>query len=116
MTVGWVLGALLTAAYAAVAIIVWRRTAWWFADKARYDPREPFTSFEIVWGLATGAVFAAVWPLTVAIWLVAAHGIAYLGRRFLLPPPHLRQELLAEEAAERERRIAELERQIETHR
>jgi hypothetical protein len=111
--VGWLAWALVWIGYLALAALVWRRTAWWFADKARYDPREPFTPFEILWGLAVGAVFAVVWPLTVAIWLVSTRGIYYVGTRFLLPPPHVRRERLTEEAADQQRRIAELERQVE---
>jgi hypothetical protein len=112
-TVGWLLRALVLAAYLAIAAMTWRRTAWWVADKARYDPQEPFTTFEIVWGLSIGAVLAALWPLTIAIWLVATRGIPYLGTRFLLPPSHVRREQVTKEAADQERRIAELERQVE---
>ena len=59
-------------------------------------------------------MFAIVWPLTLAIWLMLTRGIPYLGNRFLLPPPHVRREQYAKDAAKHEHRIAELERQIET--
>jgi hypothetical protein len=111
--VDWVFRVLVLAAYLVIAALVWRRTAWWVADKARFDPHEAFTPFEIVWGLLIGAVFAAAWPLTVAIWLVTTRGIEYVGRRFLLAPPQVRREELAKEAADQERRIAELERQVD---
>jgi hypothetical protein len=111
--VEWLIRALALAAYLVIAALVWRRTAWWFADKARFEPDERFTTFEIVWGLLAGAVLAAVWPLTVAIWLVATRGIPYLGERFLLAPAHVRRGELERQASEQERRIAELERQVE---
>jgi hypothetical protein len=114
MTVGRFLLVLLAITYLVIATMTWRRAAWVFADKARYDPEQGFTSFEIVWGIAIGAVFAAIWPVTVAVWLVTTRGIAFLGNRFLLPPSHVRRERDAQEAAEQERRIAELEQLIES--
>ena len=112
-TLAWLITAVLLAAYLAVALIVWRRTAWVFADKARFDPQERSRlsrSSGVCW---FGALFAAVWPLTVGAWLVHTRGIPYLGTRFLLPPGNVRHELDARETAEQERRIAELERQVE---
>lgn len=100
-------------AYLVIAATTWRRAAWVFADKARFEPQERFTSFEVIWGLLIGALFAIVWPLTVSIWLTATRGIPYLGTRFLLPPPHIRHEQRSKDSAEQERRIAELERQLE---
>ena len=110
--VGWLLWALVLAAYLVIAMMTWRRAAWVFADKARFYPEERFTSFEVAWGLLVGAVFAIAWPLTLAIWLALMRGIPYLGSRFLLPPPHVKREQYAKDAAKQERRIAELERQI----
>jgi hypothetical protein len=112
---GWLIRGLVAIAYLVIGALVWRLTAWWFADKARYDSREPFTPFEIVWGLVIGAVFAIVWPLTLVIWLASTRGVQYVGAHFLLPPRHVRREQLANDVAEQERRIAELERQVEMH-
>jgi hypothetical protein len=113
MTPEWFFGALVAAAYLVIAVLTWRRAAWFFADKARYEPEERFSSFEIIWGLVVGAAFAAVWPLTLAVWFSATRGIPYVGSRFLLPPDHIRHEQRATESAQQEHRIAELERQVE---
>lgn len=110
--VGWLLWALVLVAYLVIAMMTWRRAAWVFADKARFYPEERFTPFEVTWGLLIGAMFAITWPVTVAIWLTLTRGIPYLGDRFLLPPPHVKREQYAKDAAKQERRIAELERQI----
>lgn len=109
-TVFWVLP--LTG-YVVIATMTWRRAAWAFADKERLDSRERFTSFEIIWGLVAGAVFASVWPITLAIYATRTRGIPLLGSRFLLPPAHIRLEQQAQRTEEQERRIAELERQTE---
>jgi hypothetical protein len=93
--------------------MTWRRAAWVFADKTRFEPQAPFTRFEIVWGLLIGAVFASIWPITLAIYAIHTRGIALLGSRFLLPPGHVRLEQEALRAEEYERRITELERQTE---
>jgi hypothetical protein len=111
-TVFWVL---LLAGYVVIATITWRRAAWAFADRERFNSREQFTTFEIIWGLVVGAAFASVWPLTLAFYALRTHGIPLLGRRFLLPPAHIRLEQQAERIEEQERRIAELERQTEIH-
>src|SRR5450631_3906594 len=109
-TVFWVLP---LAGYVVIATMTWRRAAWAFADKERLDPQERFTTFEIIWGLVAGAVFASVWPLTLVIYAVRTRGIPLLGSHFLLPPSHIRLEQQAGRTEERERRIAELERQTE---
>ncbi len=109
----WVVWALLLAGYLVVATMTWRRAAWVFADKSRFEPETPFTRFEIVWGLLVGAVVASVWPITLAIYAIHTRGIALLGSRFLLPPEHVRLEQETRRAEEHESRIAELERQTE---
>jgi hypothetical protein len=114
MTLERILLAPVFAAYLVIATMVWRRAAWVFADRARIDPEGRLTSFEIVWGILVGAAFASIWPLTLGMWLTTTRGIPYLGRRFLLPPPDVRREREAMDAADQERRIAELERLIET--
>ena len=111
-TVFWVLP---LAGYVVIATMTWRRAAWAFADKERFDSQERFTTFEIIWGLVVGAAFASVWPITLAIYAIRTRGIPFLGRRFLLPPTQIRLEQQARQAEEQERRIAELERQTEIH-
>jgi hypothetical protein len=109
----WVVWALLLAGYLVVATMTWRRAAWVFADKSRFEPQAPFTRFEIVWGLVAGAVFASVWPITLAVYAIHTRGIGFLGSRFLLPPEHVRLEQATRRAEEHECRIAELERRTE---
>lgn len=102
---------LAAAGYLLAAVFTWRRAAWFFADKARYESEKPFTNFEIIFGLLTGAVFATIWPLSVGVYLLRNHAVPAVGRSFLLPPPHARRELEAGELAAQQRRIAELERE-----
>jgi hypothetical protein len=109
----WLVWALLLAGYVVVATMTWRRAAWVFADKSRFEPETPFTRFEIVWGLLVGAIFASVWPITLAVYAIHTRGIALLGSRFLLPPEHVRLEQETRRAEEHESRIAELERQTQ---
>lgn len=103
--------ALAAAGYLLAALVVWRRAAWFFADKARYESDKPFTNFEILFGLLVGAVFATIWPLSVAVYLLRNHAVPAVGRSFLLPPPHVRRAREADVLAARQRRIAELERE-----
>ncbi len=107
----WVLWALLLAGYVVIATKTWRRAAWVYADKARFDSHERFTTFEIIWGLLVGAVFASIWPITLAVYAVKTQGLPLLGNRFLLPPTQIRLERQAQQAEQQEQRIAELERQ-----
>jgi hypothetical protein len=109
-TVFWVL---LPAGYVVIATMTWRRAAWVFADKERLDPQGRFTTFEIIWGLVLGAAFAILWPVTLAIYVIRTHGVPLVGNRFFLPPPHVRREQEARQTEERQRRIAELERETE---
>ncbi len=109
-TLYWLLPA---ACYLVIATMIWRRAAWAFADKERLDPLQRFTSFEIIWGLLAGALFASVWPLTLSFYAIRRHGIPLLGSHFLLPPTEIRLEQQARRSEERARRIAELERQAE---
>jgi hypothetical protein len=106
----WVVWALLLVGYLVVATMTWRRAAWVFADKARFEPEVPFTRFEIVWGLLVGGLFATVWPITLAMYAINTRGLALLGNLFLLPPERVRIEQEARRAEEHERWIAELER------
>jgi hypothetical protein len=99
------------AGYVVIATMTWRRAAWVFADKARFESQETFTNFEIVWGLFAGAVVASVWPVTLAIYATRTRGLPFVGRRFLLPPVYIRLEQKAQQVEEQQRRIAELERQ-----
>jgi hypothetical protein len=103
--------ALVAAGYLLAALVTWRRAAWFFADKARYEAEKPFTNFEIIFGLLVGAVFATIWPLSVGIYILRSHAVPAVGRSFLLPPPHVRREFEADERAAQGRRIAELERE-----
>jgi hypothetical protein len=102
---------LAAAGYLLAALVTWRRAAWFFADKARYEGDKPFTNFEIIFGLLVGAVFATIWPVSVGVYLLRSHGVPAVGRSFLLPPSHVRRELEADERAAQQRRIAELERE-----
>jgi hypothetical protein len=103
----------LLAGYVVIATMTWRRAAWVFADRERLDSQERFTTFEILWGLVLGAAFASLWPVTLAIYVIRTHGIPLVGSRFLLPPTHVRREEEARQTEERQRRIAELERETE---
>ena len=109
----WVFGALLLTGYLVVATMTWRRAAWVFADRSRFEPHTAFTRFEIVWGLLAGAVFASIWPITLTVYAIHTRGITLLGTRFLVPPEHVRLEEETQRAEEYGRRIAELERQTE---